>query len=216
MPQGEPKRRAYELCTLSTLRDKLRSGDIYLPNSRRYTDPETFLIPRATWPQCKADVCQEVDLDPTGQTRLSDRAQRLKDLLPRVDRILDRSDGIRIEDGELIVPMDDAVDFPESVKALDAQMRRRVHTQLNKGEKLHDLWKFLFFAREGVVRQKYEGGQANQAGCLNLLTNAVIVWNTVFLYWMLSGRKGIQYRKKTWPIFGPSLAHSVRSYSSIR
>ena len=126
MPQGEPKRRAYELCTLSTLRDKLRSGDIYLPNSRRYTDPETFLIPRAAWPQCKADVCQEVDLDPTGQTRLSNRAQRLKDLLPRVDRILDRSDGIRIEDGELIVPMDDAVDFPESVKALDEQMRHRI------------------------------------------------------------------------------------------
>src|SRR5262249_56047358 len=59
----------------------------------------------------------------------------------------------------------------------DEALRRRVHTQLNKGEKLHDLRKFLFFAREGVVRQKYEEGQANQAGCLNLLTNAVIVWN---------------------------------------
>jgi hypothetical protein len=27
-----PDRRPYELCALSTLRDKLRSGDIYLPN----------------------------------------------------------------------------------------------------------------------------------------------------------------------------------------
>ena len=35
-------------------------------HSRRYTDPETFLIPRATWPQLKADVCQELDLDSTG------------------------------------------------------------------------------------------------------------------------------------------------------
>jgi len=126
MPQGHPTRRAYELCMLSTLRDKLRSGDIYLPHSRRYTDPETFLIPRPTWPQLKADVCQELDLDPTGHTRLSDRAQQLKALLPRVDRLLDRSDGIRIEDGELIVPMDDAADFPESVQALDEQMRRRI------------------------------------------------------------------------------------------
>jgi Tn3 transposase DDE domain len=126
MPQGEPKRHAYELCTLSTLRDKLRSGDIYLPNSRRYTDPETFLIPRSTWPQLKTDICQELDLDPTGQVRLSDRAQQLKDLLPRVDRILDRSDGIRIEDGELIVPMDEAEDLPESVKALDEEIRRRI------------------------------------------------------------------------------------------
>ncbi len=126
MPQGEPQRRPYELCTLSTLRDKLRSGDIYLPNSRRYTDPERFLIPRATWPQLKTDICQELDLDPSGQARLSDRARQLKDLLPRVDRILDRSDGIRIEDGELIVPMDDEEDLPDSVKALDEEIRRRI------------------------------------------------------------------------------------------
>ena len=50
----------------------------------------------------------------------------MKDLLPRVDRLLDRSDGIRIEDGELIVPMDDAEDLPESVQALDAQIRCRI------------------------------------------------------------------------------------------
>jgi len=74
-PEGQPKRRAYELCTLSTLRDKLRSGDIYLPNSRRYTDPETFLIPRSEWLTLRTDVCQQLDLDPTGKARLSERAQ---------------------------------------------------------------------------------------------------------------------------------------------
>jgi TnpA family transposase len=63
----------------------------------------------------------------------------------------------------------------------DAALRRRVHAQLNKGEKLHDLRKFLFFAREGMVTQKYEEGQTNQAACLNLLTNAMIVWNTVYM-----------------------------------
>ena len=125
-PEGQPKRRAYELCTLSTLRDKLRSGDIYLPNSRRYTDPETFLIPRSEWLTLRTDVCQQLDLDPTGKARLSERAQELKDLLPRVDRVLDRSDGIRIEDGELIVPMDEGADVPESVQALDDQIRRRI------------------------------------------------------------------------------------------
>ena len=47
-------------------------------------------------------------------------------LLPRVDRVLDRSDGIRIEEGELIVPMDEGEDLPESVQALDAQIRCRI------------------------------------------------------------------------------------------
>ena len=72
------------------------------------------------------DVCQQLDLDPTGKARLSERAQELKALLPRVDRVLDRSDGIRIEDGELIVPMDEGADVPESVQALDDQIRRRI------------------------------------------------------------------------------------------
>jgi hypothetical protein len=97
-----------------------------LPNSRRYTDPETFLIPRSEWLTLRTDVCQQLDLDPTGKARLSERAQELKALLPRVDRVLDRSDGIRIEDGELIVPMDEGADVPESVQALDDQIRRRI------------------------------------------------------------------------------------------
>ena len=29
--------------------------------------------------------------------------------------------------------------------------------------------------------QKYEDDQANQVGCLHLLTNAVMVWNTVYM-----------------------------------
>lgn len=126
MPDGPPARRAYELCTLSTLRDTLRSGDIYLPHSRRDTDPETFLIPRAQWPHLRAEVCQQLNLDPTGTTRLGERAQALRDLLPRVDRVLDRRDGIRVENGVLIVPQDAGVEVPPSVHALDEQMSRRM------------------------------------------------------------------------------------------
>ena len=66
MPNGQPARRAYELCALSTLRDTLRSGDIYLPHSRRYADPETFLIPRAAGLTLREEVCQQLELDPTG------------------------------------------------------------------------------------------------------------------------------------------------------
>ena len=62
----------------------------------------------------------------------------------------------------------------------DGALRHRIRAQLNKGENLHDLRKFLFFAREGRVSQPHEEGQGNQAACLNLLTNAVIVWNTVY------------------------------------
>lgn len=62
----------------------------------------------------------------------------------------------------------------------DGALRHRLRAQLNKGEKRHDLRNFLFFAREGMVSQPQEEGQRNQAACLNLLTNAVMVCNPVY------------------------------------
>jgi TnpA family transposase len=59
--------------------------------------------------------------------------------------------------------------------------RRRIGVQLNKGEALHALRRFLFFAHQGQVRRGQPEDQANQASCLNLVTNAVIVWNTVYM-----------------------------------
>jgi TnpA family transposase len=62
----------------------------------------------------------------------------------------------------------------------DQDYRQRINTQLNKGEALHMLREFLFFANMGTIRRKQEE-QTNQAGCLNLLTNVVVAWNTVYL-----------------------------------
>jgi TnpA family transposase len=59
--------------------------------------------------------------------------------------------------------------------------RRRINAQLNKGESLHALRDFLFVADKGVIRRKQEEAQTNQAGCLNLITNAVVIWNTVYM-----------------------------------
>lgn len=61
------------------------------------------------------------------------------------------------------------------------EYRRRIHKQLNKGEALHSLRRFLFFANEGSVRKHDEESQSHQAMCLTLMTNAVITWNTVYI-----------------------------------
>ena len=59
--------------------------------------------------------------------------------------------------------------------------RRRIHRQLNKGEALHALRRFLFFAHEGKVRRRQTEQQTDQILCLNLMTNAVVTWNTVYM-----------------------------------
>ncbi len=59
--------------------------------------------------------------------------------------------------------------------------QRRVSLQLNKGEALHDLRRWLLFADEGNIRKSQLQDQANQANALTLVTNAVIVWNTRYM-----------------------------------
>lgn len=57
---------------------------------------------------------------------------------------------------------------------------RRIGRQLNKGEDLHALRRFLFFAGEGKMRRRDPEEQGEQALCSNLLTDAVVAWNTVY------------------------------------
>ena len=61
----------------------------------------------------------------------------------------------------------------------DVDLRRRINRQLNKGEELHALRRFLFFANEGNIRKRQPEEQTEQALCLNLVANCVITWNTI-------------------------------------
>jgi hypothetical protein len=42
-------RHYWELCVLVGLRDGLRSGDVFVPGSRRYADPASFLLTGERW-----------------------------------------------------------------------------------------------------------------------------------------------------------------------
>lgn len=63
----------------------------------------------------------------------------------------------------------------------DNDFRRRINRQLNKGESLHSLRRFLLFANEGNINKRFPEEQQTQANSLNLVTNAIVLWNTVYL-----------------------------------
>lgn len=65
--------------------------------------------------------------------------------------------------------------------ALSEKHRMEITTQLNKGEAIHDLQQFLHLGREGKVYARQPSEQETHFGCLNLLINMVIVWNTVYM-----------------------------------
>jgi TnpA family transposase len=61
----------------------------------------------------------------------------------------------------------------------EENLRRRVQLELNRGEARHSLARWLFFANRGEFRTGDYEEIMNKASCLSLLSNAVLVWNTL-------------------------------------
>jgi hypothetical protein len=61
----------------------------------------------------------------------------------------------------------------------DEALRGQMQLQLNRGERRHQLARRLFFANQGAFQTGDYEEIMNKATCLSLLSNAVVVWNTV-------------------------------------
>ena len=61
------------------------------------------------------------------------------------------------------------------------ELRRRVHAGLNKGEARNALATAVFFNRLGEIRDRGFEQRRYRASDLNLLTAAIVLWNTVYL-----------------------------------
>jgi TnpA family transposase len=60
-------------------------------------------------------------------------------------------------------------------------LRRRVQAGLNKGEARNALARAVFFHRLGEIRDRSFEQQRHRASGLNLVTAAIVLWNTVYL-----------------------------------
>jgi TnpA family transposase len=63
----------------------------------------------------------------------------------------------------------------------DESYRRRILQQLNRHEGRHRLARTIFHGKRGELRQRYREGQEDQLGALGLITNVVVLWNTVYM-----------------------------------
>lgn len=59
------------------------------------------------------------------------------------------------------------------------ELRQKVQRQLNKGEHRHALSRWIFFANQGKFQVGDYEEIMNKASCLSLVSNAVLLWNTV-------------------------------------
>jgi TnpA family transposase len=63
----------------------------------------------------------------------------------------------------------------------DENYRRRILTQLNRGEGRHFVARSICYGQRGEIRKRYRQGQEDQLGALGLVTNAVVLWNTIYI-----------------------------------
>jgi len=105
------------------------------------------------------------------------------------------------------------------LRYIDSQdYRRRIGAQINKGEALHALRGFLFFANEGKVRRRHLEEQANQASCLNLVTNSIVAWNTVYIRAALDQlrQEGVIVRDEDVAHLSPARYKHINPYGKYR
>jgi TnpA family transposase len=114
-------RHYWELCVLLALRDGLRSGDIYVPGSRRCADPAAFLLTPAQWEPRRTEYCQLTGKPAEASAALEAATAELHTALADLDAQLAAGDpaGVRLNDeGELIIPRLSAEDVPAEADAL--------------------------------------------------------------------------------------------------
>jgi len=116
---GAADRRLYEIATLAALRDRLRSGDIWVEGSRAYRPLAEYLMPKAAFVEKKEADRLGLNVPGDGQAWLEQVQQaldfRLKQLAYRART--GKLDGVRLENDVLIVsPLRNEV--PDEAEAL--------------------------------------------------------------------------------------------------
>ncbi|SDP28543.1 Transposase and inactivated derivatives, TnpA family [Actinopolyspora xinjiangensis] len=117
-------RHYWELATLLGLRDALRSGDVWVPGSRRFADPTTFLLPARRWEALRGEYCALVGAPQEVDEALENAGEQLHAALGELEPLLAAGDGpVRLtERGELVVNRLSAEAVPDEVERLRGQL----------------------------------------------------------------------------------------------
>ena len=109
---------------LLALRDALRSGDVWVPGSRRYCDPAAYLLTPSKWADHRVEFCRLVGKPAGATTGLAQVEDELHTALCELEPTLAKGDGpVRLDaDGDLVISPLSAEDIPAEAVALKAEL----------------------------------------------------------------------------------------------
>ncbi|WP_250904995.1 Tn3 family transposase [Nonomuraea sp. NEAU-A123] len=117
-------RHYWEICTILALRDGLRSGDVFVPGSRRYADPGTYLFTPEQWEAKRAEFCHLVRKPADAAEAIEQVKDELHQALEDLEETLASSapgdvGAVRLDEaGRLVIPPLSAEDIPAEAKEL--------------------------------------------------------------------------------------------------
>ncbi|MEU1522739.1 Tn3 family transposase [Nocardia rhamnosiphila] len=114
----------WELCVLLGLRDGLRSGDVFVPGSRRYADPAAYLLTAEQWEPQRDEFCRLVGKSADQAQALAAATDELHTAVAELEAVLAGGDGpVRLDEaGDLVISPLTAEDVPAEAVALRAEL----------------------------------------------------------------------------------------------
>lgn len=120
--RGAAYRHYWELSVLNGVQARLRSGDVWVPGSRRYTDPTTLLIPSKRGWRKREDFCAVTGANPDPARQLQRLEAELHAAVADLERVLADPASERLarvgDDDDLIVSPRPAEQLPAEAQAL--------------------------------------------------------------------------------------------------
>ncbi|MER5326293.1 Tn3 family transposase [Streptosporangium roseum] len=113
---------------MPALRDGLRSGDVFVPGSRRYADPATYLYTPEQWSPRRAEFCKLVGKPSDVAEVIEQGKEELHAALADLDAtpaqaLPDDTGAVRLdEDDKLVIPPLSAEDVPGEAKELKVEL----------------------------------------------------------------------------------------------
>src|SRR5207244_13249880 len=98
---GSIDRPFYERCALSTLRDRLRAGDVWVAGSRQYRAFDEYLVPQPAWRELRETQPIPVAVETTCETYLEQRRDEIHQAMTKVAGLLanDQLSDVRLRHG---------------------------------------------------------------------------------------------------------------------
>jgi len=127
-PDGTLDPHYYEFCVFSELRDQLRSGDMWVPDSKQFKDFEADLIPKATWATMKQTNTIPLAINTDFKTYMDERKQQVKKRMREVNDLLasGQLSGVTLVKERLHIERLDALELPDGTE----DMAGRIHKML--------------------------------------------------------------------------------------